>query len=256
MVRVFKCFASLLLFALFTIPLVQAKPYRSNNISKKETAEYYYNKGCLSYEKGDDLSAVELLGKARLLDVDKKYSDSIEYRISNLNWKAFGDMDNGDRQKDIRILEATIKYFPKLKVAGYAEPLLLDGYTIRLTKIKGTADKYIDTKTEDELSDLITEIILFKDAYSGRTVPQEIDQLLNDCHNQAPRIKAICEKNAKVEEEKRLAELKVKKEKQEELAREKKEALEIKKEERARLAQEKKEELSGEKQSSPVDTNK
>lgn len=135
-IRVFKCFAVLLLLFLIAIPSLQAKNYKSDKTSKKETAEDYFNKGFLSYENGDDLSAVELLGKTRLLDVDKKYFDAIEYCIGNLNWKAFSDMDNGDRQKDIRILEATIKYFPTLKVAGYAAPLLLDDYTSRFTTVR------------------------------------------------------------------------------------------------------------------------
>jgi len=260
MVRVFKCFAYLLLFTLLTIPALQAKSYQSNKTIKKETAEDYFNKGRLSYEKGDDLSAIELLNKARLLDVDKKYSDFIEYYINKLTWKIFDDMNNGDHQKDIKILEATIKYFPMLKVAADAKNfaahitnLLVDDYTIRLNKIKSASNESIDTKTKDELANLIAELSSLK--YSGRTVPQEVDRLLNDCNNQAPRIKEICEKKAKIEEEKRLAELKIKKEKQEELAREKQEALKIKKEERARLAREKQEALSGEKQSSPVDTN-
>jgi hypothetical protein len=251
MARVFKCFTALLFLILITMPSLEAKPSQSDKTGKKETAEDYFNKGFLCYEKGDDLSAVELLGKVNLLDADKKYSGFIEYCITNLNWKASGDMENGDRRKDVRILEETIKYFPALKAAGYAGPVLLDDYTVRLNKIKSASDESVDTATKDELTNLTAEISSFKDAYSGRTVPPEVDRLLNGCNNQAPRIKEICEKKAKIEEEKRAEELKAKKAEQEKLAREKQEALKIKKEERARQAQEKQAGLTGE----PVNTN-
>ena len=253
MVRMFKCFASLLFFVLFTIPSLQAQSYRSDSTGKKETAEYYLEKGLLRYEKGDALSAIELLSKGCLLDVDKKYFDYTEQYIRNLYWKACSDFDNGDRQKALKIFEATIKYFPTLKVTADVANLLLDNYIIRLNKIKGTSDKSISTKTDDELSDLIVKVSSFKDAYSGRIIPQEVDQLLNDCQNQAPRIKEVCEKRAT--EEKRAEELRIKQEEQERLARKKFEQAwqaeieaEEKRAEELRIKQEEQERLSREKQ--------